>query len=69
MEKWWYNTTYHTSIKMSLTEVHYGFPSTSISYFYKDKSKVQEIESHIEKTKETLTIHKEDLQLVQNMIK
>jgi hypothetical protein len=69
LEEWWYNTTYHTSTKMSPFEALYGYPTPSISYFLQDKSKVHAIESHMENTKETLTILKENLQMAQNRMK
>jgi hypothetical protein len=67
--EWWYNTTYHTSTKMSPFEALHGYAAPSISYFFKDKSKVLEIELHVENTKETLTILKKNLQMVQNRMK
>jgi hypothetical protein len=54
---------------MSPFESLYGYPTPSISYFLQDHSKVEEIESHMEKTKETLTILKENLQMAQNRMK
>jgi hypothetical protein len=54
---------------MSPFEALYGYATPSISYFLKDKSKVLEIELHVENTKETLTILKENLQMVQNRMK
>jgi hypothetical protein len=67
--KWWYDNTYHTSTKMSPFKALYRYPTPSISCFLKDNSKVQEIQSRMENTKETLTILKENLQMVKNMMK
>jgi len=41
----------------------------SISYFLQYNSKVQAIESHMEKTKEALKNLRENLQMAQNMMK
>jgi hypothetical protein len=68
-KKWWYNTTNHTSTKMSPFEALYRYPTPSISYFLQDKSKVKEIESHMKKNKENLAILKENIQMVQNKMK
>jgi hypothetical protein len=54
---------------MSPFDALYEYLAPSISYFLQDHSKVGAIESHMEKTKETLTILKEKLQMAQNMMK
>lgn len=39
LAKFWYNTTYHTTIKMTPFQAHYGIPpSVHIPYFHKDSS-------------------------------
>jgi hypothetical protein len=50
---------------MSPFESLYGYPMPSISYFLHDHLRVEEIESHMEKTKETLTIVKKNFQMAQ----
>jgi hypothetical protein len=67
--EWRHNTTYHTSTKMSPFESLYEYLAPSISYFLQDHSKVEAIESHMEKTKETLSILKENIQMTQNKMK
>jgi hypothetical protein len=51
---------------MSPFESLYGYPTPSITSFLQDHSKVQAVDSHMEKTKETLKILKENLQMAQN---
>lgn len=51
LAEWSYNSTYHTSTKMSPFEVIYRYTSPSISYFLQDKSKVHAIELQMEKTR------------------
>lgn len=52
---------YHTTTKMSQFEYLYGYPDPSITSFMLDHSKVEELDSHMEKTKQTLKIIKENL--------
>ena len=62
--EWSYNTTYHTyTRRLSPSESLYGYPTRSITSFLHDDSKVQEANSHIKKTNETLKILKENLQM------
>lgn len=64
-----YNNTYHIATNMPAFETLYGYPTLSITSFLQDHSKVQAVDSHMEKTKETSQIIKENLQMAQNMMK
>eukprot|EP01018_Ginkgo_biloba_P024719 Gb_03960 [translate_table: standard] len=61
LAEWWYNTTYHTSTKMTPFQALYGYEPPSIKTFLTDSPKIQAVESHIQQTQEVLRLLKENL--------
>ena len=61
LAEWWYNTTYHTSTKMTPFYSLYGYEPPSIKTYLEDHPKVQAVENHIQQTQEVLSLLKENL--------
>jgi hypothetical protein len=66
LEKWWYNTSFHTATKMTPFMALYGYHPPSITSSPKEKSKVQAMEDHIENQQQFLQILKDNLTMAQN---
>jgi hypothetical protein len=69
LAKWWYNTSFHTATKMTPFMALYGYYLPSITSSLKEKSKVQEVEYHIENQQQILQILKDNLTMAQNHMK
>ena len=67
--EWWYNTSFHTSSKMSLFLVLYGYHPPSITYSLKGTTKVQTVEDHIGHQQEVLKLLRDNLVMAQNTMK
>ena len=67
--EWWYNASFHTSLKMSPFIALYGYHPPSITSPLKGKSKVQAMEGHLENQQEVLYILKDDLVISKNEMK
>jgi hypothetical protein len=65
----WYNTSFHIETKMTPFMALYGYHPPSITSSLKEKSKVQEVEDHIEKQQQVLQILKDNLTMVENRMK
>jgi hypothetical protein len=65
----WYNTSFHNATKMTPFMALYGYHPPSITYSLKDKSKVQEVEDHIEHQQEVIQLLKDNLTMAQNRMK
>ena len=65
LEEWWYNTSFHTSSKMTPFMALYGYhkPSITSSLRY---SKVKALEDHMEHQQQVLQLLKDSLNLAQN---
>jgi hypothetical protein len=61
LAKWWYNTSFHTTTKMTPFMALYGYHPRSITSSLKEKSKVQVVEDHIKHQKQVLQILKDNL--------
>jgi hypothetical protein len=69
LEEWWYNTSFRTATKMTPFMAHYGYHPPSITSYLKEKSKVQEVEDHIEHQQQVLQILKDNLTMAHNRMK
>jgi hypothetical protein len=56
LAEWWYNTSFHTSSKMSPFLALYGYHPPSITSPLKGTTKVQEVEDHIGHQQEVLKL-------------
>lgn len=69
LAEWWYNTSYHSTIKMTLFEALYGFtPPFHIPYFPKD-SKIEAIDALLRDREEGIKLLKFYLERAQNRMK
>jgi hypothetical protein len=59
--KWWYNTFYHTSSKMSLFMGLYGYRPTSITSTLRGKPMVQVMKDHIQHLQDIIHLLKDNL--------
>ena len=48
LTEWWYNTSFHTTTKMTPFMALFGYHPPSITSYLREKSKVQAVEDHIE---------------------
>jgi hypothetical protein len=69
LAEWWYNTSFHTTTKMTPFMALYGYQPPSITSSLKEKSKVQAVEDHIEHQQQVLQIVKDNLTMEQNHMK
>jgi hypothetical protein len=67
--EWWYNTSFHTTTKMTPFMALYGYHPPSITSSLKEKSKVQAVEDHIENQQQVLQILKDNLTMAHNRMK
>jgi hypothetical protein len=67
--EWWYNTSFHTTIKMTPFMALYGYHPPSITSSLNEKSKVQVVEDHIENKQQVLQILKDNLTMAHNCMK
>ena len=51
LAEWWYNTSFHTTVKMTPFMALYGYHPPSITSYLREISKVQVVEDHIEHQK------------------
>jgi len=59
LAEWWYNTSFHTTTKMTPFMALYGYHTPSITSFSRENSKVQEVEDHIEHQEQVLGVAKD----------
>jgi hypothetical protein len=69
LAKWWYNTSFHISTKMTPFMALYECHPPSITSSLKEKYKVQAVEDHIEHQKQVLQILKDNLTMPHNRMK
>jgi hypothetical protein len=67
--EWWYNTSFHTSSKMSPFLALYGYHPPSIASPLKGNTKIQAVEDHIGNQQEVLKLLKYNLVMSQNRMK
>jgi len=54
LKKWWYNTSFHTTTKMTPFMALYGYQPPSITSYLRENSKVQAVEDHVEHQQQVL---------------
>eukprot|EP00253_Pinus_taeda_P016059 PITA_16059 len=69
LAEWWYNTSFHTTTKMTPFMALYGYQPPSITSYLRENSKVQAVEHHIEHQQQVLQLLKDNLVLAQNRMK
>ena len=69
MEKWWYNTNYHSSIKMSPFKALYGYNAPSIKDQLDTNSKIPAARDLLKETEDVIRIVKDNLEVAQNRMK
>jgi hypothetical protein len=69
LAEWWYNTSFHTTTKMTPFMALYGYQPPSITSYLRENSKVQAMEHHIEHQQQVLQLLKDNLVLAQNRMK
>ena len=68
MVEWWFNTSFHTSAKMTPFMALYGYHPPSITSSLRYSSSVQAVEDHM-KHQQVLQLLKDNLNLAQNRMK
>jgi len=69
LAEWWYNTSFHTTTKMTPFMELYGYQPPSITSYLRENSKVQAVEHYIEYKQQVLQLLKDNLVLAQNRMK
>jgi len=64
LAEWWYNTSFHTTTKMTPFMALYGYWPPSITSHLRENSKVQAMEHHIKNQQQVLQLLKDNLVLV-----
>jgi hypothetical protein len=67
--EWWYNTSYHTTTKMTPYEVVYGQCPPTITTYLLGTSKVQYIDTMLQGHTTTLSALKDNLHMAQKCMK
>ena len=69
LAEWWYNTSYHSSTKMTPYEAVYGQPPPSLTSYLPGSSKVQAIDSTLAQREQLLQTLKDNLVQAQHRMK
>jgi hypothetical protein len=69
LAKWWYNTSYHTTTKMTPYEAVYGQRPPTVITYLPGTSKVQSIDTMWQGRTTTLVALKDNLHMAQNRMK
>jgi hypothetical protein len=69
LAEWWYNTSYHTTTKMTPYETMYGQQPPRLTSYIPTTSKVQDIKNLLQGMEVTLVDLKENLHMAQNRMK
>jgi hypothetical protein len=67
--EWWYNTSFHTTTKITPFMELYGYHPTSITSYLNEKYKVQAMENHIKHQQQVLQLLKDNLTMAHNRMK
>ena len=66
MAEWWYNTTYHSSIKMSPFKALYGYNAPSIKDQLDTDSRIPAARDLLKETEDVIRIVKDNLEVARN---
>ncbi|XP_026433887.1 uncharacterized protein LOC113331394 [Papaver somniferum] len=69
LSEWWYNISYHTSLKMSLFKALYGYNPPHMAFPYTTVTSVSAVESYLNQRDAMLDLLKESLQKAQERMK
>jgi hypothetical protein len=69
LAEWWYNTTYHTTTRMTPFEAVYGQKPPSVLSYLSGTSKVQAVDQTLTVREDILRTLKENLVMAQNQMK
>jgi hypothetical protein len=69
LAEWWYNTSYHTTTKMTPYETMYGQQPSIVTSYLPSTSKVQAIDNLLQGGAATLADLKDNLHMAQNHMK
>ena len=69
LAEWWYNTSYHTTTKMTPYEAVYGQRPPTVITYLPGTSKVQSIDTMLQGQTATLAALKDNLHMAQNCMK
>jgi hypothetical protein len=69
LAEWWYNTSYHTTTKMTPYETMYGQQPPFVTSYLPGTSKVQDLDKLLQGREATLQDLKDNLHMAQNRMK
>jgi hypothetical protein len=69
LAEWWYNSTYHTSSKMTPFQALYGYEPPKWKEFELINTKVQAVRNKLEEEQKIIQILKENLATTRNRMK
>ena len=69
LAEWWYNSTYHTSTKMTHFQSVYGYVPPRWNKFVQGDAKVHAVKSQLEENQRVMQVLKDTLTMAQNRMK
>jgi len=69
LAEWWYNSTYHTSAKMTPFQALYGYPPPSWKELATNQTKVALVKELLDESQKVVQILKENLVIARNRMK
>lgn len=69
LEKWWYNTIYHSGTKIFSFEALYGYPPPNLHSYVLGTSANETLDQNLKRREQILTLFKGNLELAQRCIK
>ena len=69
LAEWWYNSTYHTSIKTTPFQALYGYGPPNWKELVLKDTNVPEVRNQLAKSQKTIELHKDNLIMTQNRMR